>query len=163
MPQQELFKDHLREIRTFGYRIFIASGLIIVLTIILLIRYYSLQITNYEDYATESDKNRILVQTIPPKRGLIYDRNGILLANNRPSYTLTVTPEQVENLNHTISELREIIAIGEDDINDFHKFVSDNRRPYQPVPLRYRLTENEIARIAVGLKDCSGRRSPVGL
>ena len=149
MPQQELFKDHLREIRTFGYRIFIASGLIIVLTIILLIRYYSLQITNYEDYATESDKNRILVQTIPPKRGLIYDRNGILLANNRPSYTLTVTPEQVENLNHTISELREIIAIGEDDINDFHKFVSDNRRPYQPVPLRYRLTENEIARIAV--------------
>lgn len=149
MSEQERFKDHLREAHIFSHRILIASVLIIGLTLILLVRYYNLQIIHHRDYATESDKNRILVQTIPPKRGLIYDRNGVLLADNRPSYTLTITPEQVKNLSQTIVELQKIVTISKHDIADFHKFVKGNRRPYQPVPLRYRLTEDEMARIAV--------------
>ena len=99
MAEQERFKDHLQEAHSFSCRILIASTLIIALIAVLLIRYYNLQIIHHQDYVTESDKNRILVQTISPKRGLIYDRNGILLADNRPSYTLTITPEQVKDLN----------------------------------------------------------------
>ena len=149
MAEQERFKDHLQEAHSFSCRILIASTLIIALIVVLLIRYYNLQIIHHQDYVTESDKNRILVQTISPKRGLIYDRNGILLADNRPSYTLTITPEQVKDLNQTIIDLQKIVTLSKHDIANFYKITKGNRRPYQPAPLRYQLTENEMARIAV--------------
>lgn len=149
MPEQEHFKDYLREAHTFSIRILSISILIGGLTAVLLARYYNLQITHHKDYVAESDNNRLLIQTILPKRGLIYDSNGALLADNRPSYTLTITPERVANLPQTLVDLQKIIAVSKRDIADFHKFAAGNRRPYQPVPLRYQLTEREMARIAV--------------
>ena len=116
---------------------------------ILLSRYYNLQVVNYENYATQSDNNRILVQTTSPKRGLIYDANGQLLAENRPSYALSLTLEHIDDLAHTIEQLKALIDIGDDDVKAFKKSVKSSRRPYQAIPLKYRLTEEEIARIAV--------------
>jgi len=149
MAELEPFKDHHREVRIFGYRVVVAVVLVIGLLSLLMARFYNLQLVHHEDYVTESDNNRILVQTVPPKRGLIYDRQGVLLADNRPSYTLTIIPERVVDLDVTIESLRTLLSISDRDISDFHKFVKGNRRPYQPVPLRYRLNEAEIARIAV--------------
>jgi len=116
---------------------------------VLLSRYYSLQITNHEKYATQSDKNRVLIQTIHPKRGLIYDTNGELLADNRPSYVLAITPENTPNIEETITTLKTLVNISDNDIEVFYKSLRSGRRPYQALTLRHRLTEAEIARIAV--------------
>ncbi len=149
MSEFEHFKDHHREARTFTGRVLVTAILVLLMLGILLTRYYSLQITHYQDYATQSDKNRILVQTVKPKRGLIYDTNGELLADNRPSYTLSLTPENIKDLPETIQLLRTLVAIDDDDVRAFYKSLKSSRRPYQAVHLRYRLTEAEIARIAV--------------
>lgn len=149
MQELEHFKDHHREARIFSGRIVVTMLLVLLMLGVLLTRYYNLQVVNYENYATQSDNNRILVQTIHPKRGLIFDTNGELLADNRPSYTLSLTPENVPDIEQTIEQLQALIAIDEDDIKRFHKARKGSRRPYQAVALRYRLTEQEIALIAV--------------
>jgi penicillin-binding protein 2 len=115
---------------------------------VVLARYYSLQITAYETYRTQSDRNRVQLQPLPPKRGLIYDRNGVLLADNRPSYILSVVREQVPDLEATLTELQTLVPVSESDLEKFHKKLA-RRRPYEAVPLRFRLTEEEQARLAV--------------
>ena len=88
------------------------------------------------------------LQPLPPKRGLIYDRNGVLLADNRPSYVLSVVRERVGDLDVALSELQTLLPVSERDLENFHKKVNRSR-PYEPVPLRFRLTENERALLAV--------------
>ncbi|MGS2717208.1 penicillin-binding protein 2 [Eionea flava] len=149
MQELEHFKDHHREARIFSGRIVVTMLLVLLMLGILLTRYYNLQVVNYENYATQSDNNRILVQTIHPKRGLIFDANGELLADNRPSYTLSLTPENVSDIDQTIEQLQALITIDNDDIKRFQKSRKSGRRPYQAVALRHRLTEQEIALIAV--------------
>jgi penicillin-binding protein 2 len=149
MRELEHFKDHHREAKIFTGRVIVTLLIVLLMLMVLLTRYYHLQVINYENYATQSDNNRILVQTIHPKRGLIYDTSGELLADNRPSYTLSLTPENIPKLEETITYLQSLIEIDDNDIKDFHKALKNDRRPYQAVPLRYRLTESEIARIAV--------------
>ncbi|MFT7223913.1 MAG: penicillin-binding protein 2 [Cellvibrionaceae bacterium] len=149
MKGHQHFKDHHNETRIFSYRVSITGAVICLLAMGLLWRYYSLQVLNHEDYATQSDNNRVLVQTISPQRGLIYDRNGKLLANNRPSYILSLIPENIDDLDSTIEQLRTLITIAESHLEDFRKTLNGNRRPFQPMPLRYRMTEEEIARVAV--------------
>jgi penicillin-binding protein 2 len=149
MQENQHFKNHHDEARIFTHRVMVTSGLIVILALILLVRYYSLQIIDYKNYATQSDNNRILVQTVSPQRGLIFDVNGALLADNRPSYILSLVPENIPNLDETIAVLRGLITITDKHIEEFHKSIGGNRRPYQSIPLRYRLTEEEIARIAV--------------
>lgn len=149
MQEHQHFKNYYIESRTFAGRVLLTTILIVGLTSLLLYRYYSLQITHHQDYATQSDNNRILVQTISPQRGLIFDSNGRLLADNRPSYILSLVPENIKSIEDTIEILRTLITVNEDHVHDFYKFSKTNRRPYQPIPLRFRLTEEEIARIAV--------------
>lgn len=149
MQEHQHFKNYYIESRTFVGRVLLTTILIVGLTSLLLYRYYSLQITHHQDYATQSDNNRILVQTISPQRGLIFDANGKLLADNRPSYILSLVPENIKSIDATIEILRTLITVNEDHVRDFYKFLKTNRRPYQPIPLRFRLTEEEIARIAV--------------
>ena len=156
MQEHQQFKNYHAETRTFGYRVMISAVLVVALVFVLLARYYSLQIISYEDYATQSDKNRILVQTISPQRGLIFDRNGELLADNRPSYTLSLVPEHIADLDETIDILSGLITIKQNHINDFYRSLKSNRRPYQPIPLRYRLDESTIAKIAVNEYRLSG-------
>ena len=147
LPQFDL-KDSQLESRIFGSRTIIAVCLVMVLLGLILMRYYALQITEYEVYRTQSERNRVQLQPLPPKRGLIYDRNGVLLADNRPSYVLSVVRERVGDLDVALSELQTLLPVSARDLENFHKKVNRSR-PYEPVPLRFRLTENERALLAV--------------
>ena len=147
LPQFDL-KDSQLESRIFGSRTIIAICLVMVLLGLILMRYYALQITAYEVYRTQSERNRVQLQPLPPKRGLIYDRNGVLLADNRPSYVLSVVRERVGDLDVALSELQTLLPVSARDLENFHKKVNRSR-PYEPVPLRFRLTENERALLAV--------------
>ena len=84
-------------------------------------RLFYLQIIQHDVYQTLSDKNRIQVQSIPPTRGLVFDRDGELIADNIPSYRLTITKERVEDLDQTIKELREILEISDDQVASFKR------------------------------------------
>jgi len=148
MPQYIALKDPHRESRIYSARTIAAIILVVGSLAVILLRYYSLQITEYETYRTQSDRNRIQLQPLPPKRGLIYDRNGVLLADNRPSYILSVVREQVPDLEVTLTELQDLVPVSDSDLEKFHKKLK-RRRPYEAVPLRFRLTEEERARLAV--------------
>ncbi len=147
--ESQHFKDHLRETRIFQSRLAIMAVIILVMMSILVWRYHNLQIVDHQHYATQSDRNRVHVQPVPPVRGLIYDRNGTLLADNRPTYTLSVVVQRTGNLDDTLALLQELVHITPADLDRFHRLVRQRRHPLEPVPLRYRLTEEEIARLAV--------------
>lgn len=142
-------RDHSSEARVFIARLWVAAFLVLVLVAMLIARYYTLQVVHHQDYATQSDRNRIHVQPIAPTRGLIYDRNGILLAENRPSYTLSIISELVEDLPATIELLNSLVEISESDLERFERNLAQRRRPFEAIPLRYQLSEEEIARVAV--------------
>ncbi len=149
MVEPLALKDHSWESRIFFERIVVGFGVLVVLTLFLVARFFYLQIVQYDVYATLSDKNRIQVQPLPPIRGLIYDRNGELLADNSPSFNLTLTPERVEDIDATLTRLGSIMALTEEDREGFKKRLERRQRPYESVPLKFRLTPEEIARISV--------------
>ncbi|MBA6413214.1 penicillin-binding protein 2 [Parahaliea sp. F7430] len=148
MPPPIALKDPHREARIYSARTIAAVLIVTGLLALILVRYYSLQITEYETYRTQSERNRVQLQPLPPKRGLIYDRNGVLLADNRPSHLLSIVVEQVPDLDATLAELQKLLPISEADLESFYKKKA-RRRPYEAVPLRFRLTEEERARLAV--------------
>ena len=141
-------KDTQRERRIFAARSAVALLLVLALFGVLLSRYHTLQIDDYEIYRTASERNRVQLQPLPPKRGLIFDRNGILLADNRPSYTLSLIVERVNELDETLATLAGLVEISDSDFERFHSRVR-RRRPHEHVPLRFRLDNEEQARIAV--------------
>lgn len=148
MLNQIQLKDPYRESRIYSARTITAILVVAGLLAIVVTQYFSLQITEYEIYRTESDRNRVQLQPLPPKRGLIYDRNGVLLADNRPSHILSIVRERVPDLEETLAELHKMVPITERDLDNFRKKLN-RRRPYEAVPLRFRLTEKERARLAV--------------
>ncbi|AOS97136.1 Stage V sporulation protein D [Microbulbifer aggregans] len=141
-------KDPLLEQRLFRNRMLVALVGVVVLLGVLVARFYNLQVVNYDDYRTQSDENRIQVRPVSPTRGLIYDRNGALLADNRPSYTLAVVRERVRDMDGTLELIGRLVQLDDADVDKFRQRLQ-RRRPFEPVPLRYRLTEEEIARISV--------------
>ncbi|BFM12732.1 penicillin-binding protein 2 [Simiduia litorea] len=149
MSEHLQIKDHHREARIFARRVGVAGVLMFGLLLVVYLRYYRLQIIEYEDYVTRSDQNRVQVQAIPPTRGLIYDRRGKLLAENRPSYTLSIVKEQAGDLHQTLDILRGLVDLDDESLNTFLERMKQRRRPFEAVPLRYRLSEEEIARLAV--------------
>lgn len=148
MPEAITLKDPARESRIFLARTLIALVVVCGLLAGVLYRYYDLQINHFETYRTQSERNRVQLQPLPPKRGLIYDRNGILLADNRPSHMLSIVRERVDDLDATLLELQKLVPISASDLDAFHKKLG-HRRPYEAVPLRFRLTEEEQALLAV--------------
>ena len=98
MAEPLALKDHSGESRIYFERALLGFGLLGLLTLFLVARLFYLQVVQHDMYATLSDKNRIQVQSLPPIRGLIYDRNGELIADNIPSYNLTITIERIEDL-----------------------------------------------------------------
>jgi len=148
MPQHIALKDPHREARIYSARTITAILIVMGLLALILSRYYSLQITEYETYRTQSERNRVQLQPLPPKRGLIYDRNGVLLADNRPSHLLSIVVERVPDLEETLKELQKLVPISASDLENFYKKKA-RRRPYETVPLRFRLTEKERAQLAV--------------
>lgn len=147
LPQFDL-KDPQLESRVYGTRTIFAIGLVMILLSVILMRYYELQVTEYEIYQTQSERNRVQLQPLPPRRGLIYDRNGVVLADNRPSYMLSIVRERVPDLDAALADLQAVLPVSESDLEKFHKKLRRSR-PYEPVPLRFHLTEEERARLAV--------------
>lgn len=149
MQEDQQFKDHQREARLFRNRILVMAAFMLTLVSTVVYRYYDLQIVNYEEYATQSERNRVHVQPVAPTRGLIFDRNGELLADNKPSFTLYVISSTQDELDATIDLLKSLIEVTPLDLEKFYKAKKQRRHSLDPVPLRYRLTEEEIARLAV--------------
>lgn len=147
MPQSSI-KDYLHESQLFLGRAIVSGTLVLVVLFILIGRLFFLQVENHEHYTTLSQDNRVKLEPLPPTRGLIYDRNGLILAQNLPAYSLEITPERTKNLDLTIQKLGEIININEDDINRFHQLRRQRRR-FDSIPIRVRLKDEEVARIAV--------------
>lgn len=141
-------KDPFMEARVFGARTMLVALLVLTLFGLLIVRYFSLQILDYEIYRTESDRNRVQLQSLPPKRGLILDRNGILLADNRPSYVLSLVVERVPVLEETLELLQGMLDLSSAELEKF-RHRADRRRPYEAVPLYFRLSEEELALLAV--------------
>ncbi|HID49983.1 MAG TPA: penicillin-binding protein 2, partial [Chromatiales bacterium] len=141
-------KDHLREYHIFTQRLVIAAVLTGLLALILVARMVYLQIVSQNLYATLSEKNRVSIRPIPPIRGLIYDRNGILLAQNLPSFSIELVPERIDNFDRTIGELRKLIRLTDEDMVRYHRNRRKKRR-FEGVPLRHRLTDEEVSRVAV--------------
>ena len=152
------FKDHHRESRTFQIRAVIAFILVIIALLGLVSRFSFLQVTEHDRFTALSDKNRIQLQPVAPTRGLIYDRNGVLLADNQPSYSVTLLKEELQDLDGTLIRLQELIPITDRQIERFRKRLKQRRRPFESVPLRFRLTEQEIARISVNYHRLPGVR-----
>jgi len=141
-------KDVPRETRAFRVRLVVAAVVVLCLALVLIARLVTLQVIDYEHFRTLSDDNRIKVVPVAPTRGLIFDRNGVLLAENIPTYSLEVVPESVTNMDAMLSELGKVIRLGKDDLDVFRRTLRRRRR-FENVPLRLRLSEEEVARFAV--------------
>lgn len=150
MPQRlDTLKNSEQELRIFRVRALLAVLVVIVLTSLLTGRLAYLQITQHDLYSTRSEKNRVRVEPLPPTRGLIYDRNGSLLAENRPTYNLTLVRERVDDLDDTLALLVELLELPEEEIDAFNVRSRQRQRPFQPALLMSDLSENQIARLAV--------------
>ncbi len=140
-------KDHIRESRTFNERAAIALALVVVMIFVILARLVYLQIISHDHFTTLAEDNRVSIVPIPPTRGLIYDRHGIILAQNLPSFSLEIVPERTHDVDVTISELAQIIEISDDHIKSFKK-QSQQKSAFRSIPLRTHLNDVEVARIA---------------
>ncbi|HKI73939.1 MAG TPA: penicillin-binding protein 2 [Pseudomonadales bacterium] len=149
MPEPLALKDHSGESQIFFERAVAGFALLVLLTLFLVARLFYLQIVRHDVYSTLSDKNRIQVQSLAPTRGLIYDRNGELLADNIPSYSLTITVERVKDLDKTLEKIKSLIGLSADDIEAFKRRLKRRQRPFESVPILFKLTQAEIAKIGV--------------
>ncbi|MGD8976304.1 MAG: penicillin-binding protein 2 [Gammaproteobacteria bacterium] len=141
-------KDHWREQRLFLARVFASGALVIALTLFVMVRLVDLQVLRFEHFSELSLGNRIRIEPLPPTRGLIYDRNGTVLAENLPSYQLEMIPEQVTDIDASLEALVELGLLEADDLDRVRGDI--RRQPnFRPVALRYRLSEEEVARFAV--------------
>jgi penicillin-binding protein 2 len=149
-------KDHESERQIFNRRLIVAAALIFLLFAALVYKLIDLQIAQYDYFSARSDGNRLHSQYVPPARGLIFDRNGELLADNQPIFNLTVVREQVEDMDATLQTISTLIRLTDDDIEQFNNRLRRNRVPYSSVPLRYVLSEEEKSKIAVNEHLLSG-------
>lgn len=143
-PKRIAIKDHTAEANLFARRSVISLLVILMMLVMVLSNLYYLQVKRHEDYQTRSNGNRIKVLPVAPNRGLIYDRNGVLLAENRPVFSLEVIPEKVTNLEKTLGLLSVLLDIDEDEVTEFYREIKRQRR-FKPVALRKRLSPEEVA------------------
>ncbi|MDH4873244.1 penicillin-binding protein 2 [Pseudomonas sp. BN515] len=149
MPQPIRLKDHEKDARLVRRRVIVGAAAVLMLTCVLITRLYYLQVIQYDYHSTLSENNRVHVQPIPPTRGLIFDRNGVIIADNRPSFSLSVTRERAGDWEQTLDVIVEVLQLTPDDRALFEKRMKQGRRPFEPVPILFELTEEQIARIAV--------------
>jgi len=141
-------KDYFRETRIFSNRVLIVAVVLGLLGLGLVVRLVWLQIVSHRHYETLSQTNRVRPIPIPPPRGLILDRNGVVLARNYPVYTLEVVPEQVDDMNSLLEQLGGLVQLTETDLKAFRKQLKERPR-FEALTLRANLTEEEAARVAV--------------
>lgn len=148
MAKKETIKNFIQETQLFNRRIWVAIVGIGILILLLVIRLFYLQIVQKDLYTTLSNQNQFNLIPIEPNRGLIYDRNGVVLAENIPVFNLEIIPERVKNLNQTIADLQKMIDITPEDIQEYQKALKQHR-PFDPVPLKIKLSDEEVARFYV--------------
>jgi len=139
------FKDTQRELYIFRLRLVAGMLFVLICFGLLVARYLTLQIVRHDNYAARADENRISLVPIAPNRGIVTDRNGVVLARNYSAYTLEITPSKVVNLEATIDALSEVIAIELRDRRRFKKLLEETKT-FEGIPIRTRLTEEEVAR-----------------
>ena len=156
MAKRLAIKDTVNEQKLFVNRAIVLSIIMFLLFGLLLARFAALQVLDYQTYQTRSEQNRIHIQSIPPPRGLISDTKGELLAGNITVYNLAVITERVDSLNSILQKLKRLVGIDQADIQNFRQRIREKRRPYDPVPLRFRLSEKEIAILAANRYQLKG-------
>ncbi len=148
MKVQRTLKDGRGESALFRRRALVGFVLILLGLGGLISRYVVLQVSRHAEFATRSTNNRVKPRAIPPARGLIFDRHGVLLADNVPAFRLEVVPEQVTDMPALLARLGKVVPLDQDDINAFNKQLKQSRR-FDSVPLKMHLSEDEIDRFAV--------------
>ena len=145
MPaKRQMIRDHSAESNLFARRAFVSIVVVLSLMFVIIANLYVLQVQKYEDYQTRSNGNRIKVLPVAPNRGLIYDRNGVILAENRPVFSLEITPEDVIDLDATVAELSLLLNISESELERFNRDMKRQRR-FKPVSLRNQLSQDDVA------------------
>src|SRR3989338_3813152 len=145
MQKPTLIKNPQQEVSLITKRILIASILFCLLIGTLILRLAYLQIYKHNLYTTLSTNNWLDLVPLEPTRGLIYDRNGVLLVENIPVFSLDIIPAQIKNFKKTLFLLKKIILLSDNDISQFEKQLKQHRR-FDEIPLKLRLTEEELAR-----------------
>lgn len=140
-------RNHTLELYHFRLRLAIGGGFVLLLFLLLFARFFYLQVSQGEHYHTLAEANRISIAPIVPNRGLIFDRNGEVLAHNYSAYTLEIVPNKVVNLDALINELSTVIEIAARDRKRFKKLMDESKR-FESLPIRTRLSDVEVARFA---------------
>jgi penicillin-binding protein 2 len=141
------FRNSELEIRHFRARLAVMAGFVLLLFALLFLRFFYLQSVMHAHYNTLAEANRISIVPIVPNRGVIVDRNGVVLAHNYSAYTLEITPSRVTNLEMVIDDLAQIVDITPKDRRRFKKLLEESKR-FDSLPIRTRLSDDEIARFA---------------
>jgi penicillin-binding protein 2 len=137
------------DLARFRVRVFVASLVVLVAFLLLASRLVWLQVVRHDDFSQQAESNRTAIVPVVPNRGLILDRNGIVLASNYSAYTLEVSPARVSgNLDRLIDELSEVVEISPRDRRRFKKLLEE-MKSIDSLPIRTKLTDEEVARFAV--------------
>ncbi|NKB38013.1 MAG: penicillin-binding protein 2 [Gammaproteobacteria bacterium] len=148
MPPEFHLKDPGYEYRLISRRIYFAGMLMFLLGLLIVVRVFFLQVVMHDHFTTLSQHNRVKIQPIAPIRGLIFSNDGVLLANNRPSFSLEVIPEQVDDIEQTIDRLSGLIELDNSDIERFRKQLKRKHR-FVSVPLKFNLSDDDVAILSV--------------
>ena len=135
------------ELSRFRLRLAVAAGVVVVMFAVLLTRFFYVQVVQHEHYHALAESNRISIVPIVPNRGLILDRNGVVLAHNYSAYTLEITPSKVADLETTITELATVVDITAKDRKRFKRLL-DESKSFESLPIRTRLSDVEVAKFA---------------
>jgi len=141
-------RNHSAEANLFARRTFITFIGVIIMLLILFSNIYDLEVSSYDKYQTKSNSNRIKLLPVAPNRGLIFDRNGVLLAENKPIFSLEVIPENVENINETLVEVAELLGISSEKQQKALKSLRSKRR-FKPLEISSRLSDQQVAEFSV--------------
>jgi len=141
-------RDLSRELERFHWRLAVCAAGVVLLFFVLLLRFFYLQVIQHDYYLTLAEQNRISIVPVVPNRGLILDRNGVVLAHNYSAYTLEISPKSAGPLDELLDQLSELVDIQPRDRKRFRKLL-DERRELDNVPVRTRLTDEEVARFSV--------------
>ncbi len=148
MANRLTIKNYPHESQLFMRRIWTSVIIVAILVIALIARLAYLQIDQHKLYTTLSNQNQLSLIPIAPNRGLIYDRNGVLLAKNIPIFSLDITPDLISNLKTTINQLEKIVSITPEDVQNFYRGVKQHRS-FEATPLKLNLTTAEVAKFYV--------------
>ncbi len=148
-------KQPFNEKKIFTERIIVSIIVVGVVFILLLSRYFYLQVIQHQKYTEQAEQNKIKLSRIDPTRGLIYDRNGKLLAENITTYRLLVTPEKVSDINQKLLEIRSIISISDEEIDKINEQLRYNP-VFKPLTIKTKLSEQQVAEFAVQKHQFSG-------